>query len=118
MVRTLTGLQGVIETEDASDALAVAICHATTTFPRAAGLRGSVDDALLVARGSCAGLGAREPMLPRVTYTKSFPGSEPAYMAITVDKDGAVTYREAKDEDPETFKLEPDVVQRDFRSGG
>jgi crossover junction endodeoxyribonuclease RuvC len=31
MVRTLTGLQGVIETEDASDALAVAICHATTT---------------------------------------------------------------------------------------
>ncbi|HXP84367.1 MAG TPA: crossover junction endodeoxyribonuclease RuvC [Bryobacteraceae bacterium] len=30
MVRTLTGLRGVIETEDASDALAVAICHATT----------------------------------------------------------------------------------------
>jgi crossover junction endodeoxyribonuclease RuvC len=30
MVRTLTGLQGIIETEDASDALAVAICHATT----------------------------------------------------------------------------------------
>jgi crossover junction endodeoxyribonuclease RuvC len=30
MVRTLTGLQGAIETEDASDALAVAICHATT----------------------------------------------------------------------------------------
>ena len=31
MVRTLTGFQGVIETEDASDALAVAICHATTS---------------------------------------------------------------------------------------
>ncbi len=31
MVRTITGFQGVIETEDASDALAVAICHATTT---------------------------------------------------------------------------------------
>ena len=30
MVRTLTGLQGIIETEDAADALAVAICHATT----------------------------------------------------------------------------------------
>src|SRR5579862_1682303 len=30
MVRTLTGLQGAIETEDASDALAVAICHANT----------------------------------------------------------------------------------------
>ena len=32
MVRTLTGLQGIIETEDASDALAVAICHATHCF--------------------------------------------------------------------------------------
>ena len=32
MVRTLTGFQGVIETEDASDALAVAICHANTSF--------------------------------------------------------------------------------------
>ena len=30
MVRSLTGFQGVIESEDASDALAVAICHATT----------------------------------------------------------------------------------------
>ena len=30
MVRTLTGSQAVIESEDACDALAVAICHATT----------------------------------------------------------------------------------------
>ena len=51
---------------------------------------------------------------PRVTFTKVFPGSDPAYMGITVDKDGAVTYREAKDEDPETFKLEPDMVQAIF----
>jgi hypothetical protein len=51
---------------------------------------------------------------PRVSYTKSFPGSEPAYMATTVDKDGAVTYREAKDEDPETFKLEPEFVRPIF----
>ena len=35
-------------------------------------------------------------------------------MAITVDKDGAATYREAKDEDPETFQLEPDAVQAIF----
>jgi hypothetical protein len=52
--------------------------------------------------------------LPRISYTKIFPGSEPAYMAVTVDKDGAVTYREAKDEDPETFKLEADAVQAIF----
>jgi crossover junction endodeoxyribonuclease RuvC len=32
MVRTLTGLRETIETEDASDALAVAICHATTSL--------------------------------------------------------------------------------------
>ena len=30
MVRNLTGVKGVFETEDASDALAVAICHATS----------------------------------------------------------------------------------------
>ncbi len=51
---------------------------------------------------------------PRISYTKVFPGSEPAYMAVTVDKDGAVTYREAKDEDPETFQLEADAVQAIF----
>jgi len=51
---------------------------------------------------------------PRIAYTKVFPGSDPAYMAITVDKDGAVTYREAKDEDPETFKLETEAVQAIF----
>jgi hypothetical protein len=51
---------------------------------------------------------------PRVSYTKIFPGSDPAYMAITVDKAGAVTYREARDEDPETFQLEPEVVRAIF----
>jgi hypothetical protein len=51
---------------------------------------------------------------PRVAFTKSFPGSDPAYMAVTVAKDGAVTYREAKDEEPETFKLEADMVNEIF----
>jgi hypothetical protein len=52
---------------------------------------------------------------PRVSFTKTFPGSDPAYVGITVAKDGATTYREdAKDDDPETFKLEPDVVQAIF----
>jgi hypothetical protein len=55
---------------------------------------------------------------PRVSYTKSFPGSEPAYMAITVEKDGAVTYRESKDEEPETFKLEGDAVDAIFSLAG
>jgi len=51
---------------------------------------------------------------PRISYTKSFPGSDPAYMATTVDKNGGVTYRETKDEEPETFKLEPEMVQSIF----
>lgn len=51
---------------------------------------------------------------PRVSFTKVFPGSEPAYMAVTIERDGAVTYREAKDEDPETFKAEADVTKAIF----
>ena len=37
--------------------------------------------------------------LPRITYSKSFPGSLPAYVEITVAKDGSSTYREADDDD-------------------
>ena len=44
---------------------------------------------------------------PRVTYIRVFPGSEPAYIAITVDRAGAGVYKEmADDDDPETFHLE------------
>lgn len=42
----------------------------------------------------------------RIVYTKSFPGSTPAYVEISVDPAGAVTYKEAADDDPETFQLE------------
>ena len=41
MVRTLTGLGGPIESEDASDAMAVAICHATTRGVGVAILQGA-----------------------------------------------------------------------------
>jgi hypothetical protein len=52
--------------------------------------------------------------VPRITYTKVFPGSDPAYMAATVDRTGAATYREAKDEEPETFQVEPTAVNAIF----
>lgn len=52
--------------------------------------------------------------VPRVSYSKSFPGSDPAYMAITVDRNGAVTYKEAPEEEPETFSLEAAEVQSMF----
>jgi hypothetical protein len=46
--------------------------------------------------------------LPKLIYSKSFPGSAPAYTAITVDKEGAGIYKEAVDDDsPLLFKLTP-----------
>lgn len=36
---------------------------------------------------------------PRVTFTKSFPGSVPAYVSITVDKAGNFEYKEAAEDD-------------------
>jgi hypothetical protein len=44
---------------------------------------------------------------PRIVYTKSFPGSSPAYVSITVERNGEVSYKEeADDGDPEKFQLE------------
>jgi hypothetical protein len=36
---------------------------------------------------------------PRLFYSKYFKGSVPEFVAITVERDGAVTYQEAKDDD-------------------
>jgi hypothetical protein len=45
---------------------------------------------------------------PRLFFSKSFPGSMPAYTQVTLDKAGNVEYREAVDDDqPLTFKLTP-----------
>jgi len=48
---------------------------------------------------------------PRIFYSKSFPGSSPAYMEIRVERDGRVEYKESVDDDqPVRFKLaEPEV---------
>ncbi len=49
---------------------------------------------------------------PVVTYTKSFPGSVPAFVSIEVRKDGSAVYKEAvDDEDPVAFKVSPEDVQ-------
>jgi hypothetical protein len=51
----------------------------------------------------------------RIVYTKVFPGSNPAYVKITVDAQGAATYQEAADEpEPVRFTLEPAVTQTLF----
>ncbi len=44
--------------------------------------------------------------MPRLYYSKSFPGSVPAFVAITLDKTGAGDYKEAQDDDrPLRFQL-------------
>lgn len=53
--------------------------------------------------------------LPRVFYSKAFPGSTPAYVQITVDKAGRVEYREATDDDdPLISKMEEAEVNEIF----
>jgi hypothetical protein len=43
---------------------------------------------------------------PRIFWSKSFPGSTPAYVQVTLDKTGNADYREAADDDqPLKFKL-------------
>src|SRR5579871_536502 len=45
---------------------------------------------------------------PRVVYTKTFPGSVPAYVSITIAKSGAGVYKESAnaEDDGEDFRLE------------
>src|SRR5690242_3503638 len=53
--------------------------------------------------------------LPRIIYTKSFPGSVPAFVAITLDQSGAGDYKEAADDDsPLKFQLKEAEVQEIF----
>jgi hypothetical protein len=53
--------------------------------------------------------------VPKVIYSKSFPGSVPAFEVISVKQDGAVSYNESSDADnAEKFQLEPVVVASIF----
>jgi hypothetical protein len=56
---------------------------------------------LLLALGWLAA--AADPA--RIAYTKSFPGSNPPYVAIQLDENGRGEYREKDDEDPLLFQL-------------
>jgi len=52
---------------------------------------------------------------PHILYTKSFPGSVPAYVSIAIDSTGATTYNETKDDDnAEKLQLERDVTNSIF----
>jgi hypothetical protein len=58
------------------------------------------------------GNAAQAADVQRLYFSKSFPGSTPAYVAINLDKTGAGDYREeANDDNPVRFQLnEPDVA--------
>jgi len=56
---------------------------------------------------------------PRLIFSKSFPGSSPAFMKITLDKSGAADYREAEEDDqPLLFKLTEAETQSVFDLAG
>ena len=52
---------------------------------------------------------------PRLFYSRDFPGSTPAYIQVTLAKNGDADYREAKDDNlPVTFKLSTAEVDQVF----
>lgn len=55
---------------------------------------------------------------PRMVYSKSFPGSTPAYVEITLDPSGAGTYKEAVDDDPEPFTMDAAATREMFDLAG
>lgn len=58
----------------------------------------------LVVCGLSLALGA--DTLPKIVFTKSFPGSVPAWYSATIDQTGAAEYREdPKDENPIKFQM-------------
>jgi hypothetical protein len=56
---------------------------------------------------------------PELFYSKYFKGSTPEYVAITLERDGAVTYQEAKDDDnPVKLQLDRAAVDQMFDLAG
>ena len=52
---------------------------------------------------------------PKVLYTKSFPGSIPAFVSVELSKTGQSVYKEAPDdENPVDFKLSPEDTNEIF----
>jgi hypothetical protein len=51
---------------------------------------------------------------PRIVFTKSFPGSTPAYVEISIERSGDAGYKETADDDPETFKLNAESTTEIF----
>ena len=58
---------------------------------------------LAMVCAACAALSAADPA---IFYSKSFPGSVPAYVSVEMNKDGSAVYKEAPDDqEPISFKV-------------
>jgi hypothetical protein len=65
--------------------------------------------AVVCAAGAMAG------DVPKIVFTKSFPGSAPAWYSISIDRTGTAEYREdPKDELPIKFQLKDEEVAQIF----
>jgi hypothetical protein len=52
---------------------------------------------------------------PRIVYSKTFPGSTPAYYAVTIERTGSATYNESQDADnAEPIQMEERVTREIF----
>ena len=83
MVHSLLGLETELESEDACDAVAVAICHATHAAFRAASGNTAMNRLAPLLLFFCA----VAPAAPRLFYSKYFKGSVPEF---TCDHGGAL----------------------------
>ncbi len=74
---------------------------------------------VLAALGAFTGAALQADDSERIVYSKSFPGSTPPWVEITLDKSGATVYKEdPKDENPLEFRIAPDEVTRVFGLAG
>jgi hypothetical protein len=71
---------------------------------------------IAIAIALCAACGFSADA-PRIVFIKSFPGSMPAYVEISVARSGAVAYKESADDDPETFTLDAAATNEIFDLG-
>lgn len=70
---------------------------------------------ILVLGGLALGHAALAADSPKLFYSKSFPGSKPPFVQITLAENGDVEYREAADEDdPIKFRLQDSDTQEIF----
>ena len=68
--------------------------------------------ALLLLVAATMAIAADEP---RIVFSKTFPGSTPAYFAVTIDRTGSATYNESQDADnAEHLQIEEKVTMNIF----